>query len=106
MIGDVLKTDVYQIARWINREKALIPPDVLTKAPSAELKPHQTDQDSLPPYDVLDAILRHYVEEEKSADEIAALGFDAGTVERTVSADGCRSRKDTGRRLPGEKSDD
>ena len=84
VIGDVLKTDVYRIARWVNREGEVIPKASITKAPSAELRPNQTDQDSLPPYDVLDAILHEYVEEERGAGEIAAMGFDAGVVARTI----------------------
>ncbi|WP_028323536.1 NAD+ synthase [Desulfatirhabdium butyrativorans] len=80
VISDVPKTMVYEIARWINREETLIPQRILTKAPSAELRPDQTDQDDLPPYEILDGILRAYVEEGKSAEEIAALGFDTDTV--------------------------
>jgi NAD+ synthase (glutamine-hydrolysing) len=72
VIADVPKTAVYQLARHINRARAVIPEPTLTKPPSAELRPNQTDQDSLPPYDVLDAILRKYVEEDKSAAEIVA----------------------------------
>jgi len=84
VIGDVLKTLVYRIAQWINRERLVIPENSITKPPSAELRPNQTDQDSLPPYDVLDAILKEYVEEEKAIDEIIAMGFDPNVVMRTV----------------------
>jgi NAD+ synthetase len=80
VISDVPKTMVYEIARWINREEALIPHRILTKAPSAELRPDQTDQDDLPPYEILDGILKAYVEEGKSAKEITALGFDPDTI--------------------------
>ncbi|HOA61701.1 MAG: NAD+ synthase [Verrucomicrobia bacterium] len=82
VLGDVPKTMVYRLARWINRERDLIPTASITKAPSAELRPNQTDQDSLPPYDVLDAILEAYVVEGKTAGEIVGDGFDADTVKR------------------------
>ena len=87
VISDVPKTMVYELARWINsdksragREREIIPVSTIEKPPSAELKPGQTDQDSLPPYDVLDEILRLYVEENLSARDIAAHGFDEKTV--------------------------
>ena len=84
VISDVPKTMVYRIAKWINREREIIPAASITKPPSAELRPNQTDQDSLPPYEVLDAILEAYVVQMKSASDIAALGFDEGTVKRVV----------------------
>jgi NAD+ synthase (glutamine-hydrolysing) len=84
VISDVPKTMVYRIAKWINREREIIPEASITKPPSAELRPNQTDQDSLPPYDVLDAILEAYVVQMKSASEIAASGFDEATVKRVV----------------------
>ncbi len=80
VINDVSKTMVYRLARWINREREIIPAASLGKPPSAELRANQTDQESLPPYDVLDAILDLYVEENLGADEIAARGFDEKTV--------------------------
>ncbi|MGI8480576.1 MAG: NAD(+) synthase, partial [Chthoniobacterales bacterium] len=80
VISDVPKTMVYQLARWINRERELIPWSTIDKPPSAELKPDQKDQDTLPPYDVLDEILRLYVEENLSGREIAAKGFDEKIV--------------------------
>ncbi|MBI3418347.1 MAG: NAD+ synthase [Verrucomicrobia bacterium] len=80
VISDVPKTMVYRLARWINRDMEIIPAASITKPPSAELRPKQTDQDSLPPYDVLDAILEAYVVAGKSAAEIAVAGFDAATV--------------------------
>ncbi|MEO5753357.1 MAG: NAD+ synthase [Chthoniobacterales bacterium] len=87
VISDVPKTLVYDLARWINsdksragRDREIIPVSTLKKPPSAELKPGQVDQDSLPPYDVLDRILHLYVEENRSADEIVAEGFDEKTV--------------------------
>ncbi len=84
VISDVPKTMVYRLAHWINRDKEIIPAASLTKPPSAELRPNQTDQDTLPPYDVLDAILDAYVVEGKSAAEIIAGGFDEATVKRVV----------------------
>ena len=80
VIADLPKTMVYRVARWRNRGKAVIPEAVLTKAPSAELRPGQTDQDSLPPYELLDQILELHVEQCQSADEIIAQGFDEQTV--------------------------
>ena len=80
VIADVPKTMVYRVARWLNdtRGRAVIPEATLTKAPSAELRPNQTDQDSLPPYDVLDDILQRHIERHQPAEEIVAAGFDAG----------------------------
>jgi NAD+ synthase (glutamine-hydrolysing) len=79
-ISDVPKTLVYQLARWINREREIIPSSTIEKPPSAELKPGQVDQDSLPPYDVLDQILQLYVEENQSARDIVTQGFEEKTV--------------------------
>jgi len=86
VIADVPKTLVYAVARWRNdtEDRALIPESSLTKAPSAELRPNQTDQDSLPPYEVLDAILQRHIEQHQGADEIIAAGFDAETVSRVL----------------------
>ena len=70
VIGDVYKTEVYALSRWVNREREVIPNDTLTKPPSAELRPGQKDTDSLPPYDVLDPIVRAYIEDYSSAEEI------------------------------------
>ncbi|MDH4139230.1 MAG: NAD+ synthase [Coriobacteriia bacterium] len=85
-IKDVFKTRVYELARWRNAQPGgqVIPESILTKAPSAELRPDQTDQDTLPPYDVLDGILGHYVEGDRSIGEIEALGFDRDVVERVA----------------------
>ncbi len=82
VISDVPKTLVYDVARHINARagRELIPPSSLTKPPSAELKPDQTDQDTLPPYDILDAILERYEVQLQTADEIVAAGFDRRTV--------------------------
>ncbi|HEY5298480.1 MAG TPA: NAD+ synthase [Verrucomicrobiae bacterium] len=79
-LADVLKTDIYKIARWINREKIIIPENSIAKPPSAELRPNQTDQDSLPPYETLDAILDLYVVKNLSKEKIIEKGFDAEIV--------------------------
>jgi NAD+ synthase (glutamine-hydrolysing) len=84
-IADVLKTDVYKIARWLNREREIIPADSITKPPSAELRADQTDQDSLPPYEILDAILDLYVVKNLSREEIISRGFAAATVNDVVN---------------------
>jgi NAD+ synthase (glutamine-hydrolysing) len=80
VISDVPKTMVYELARWINRDREIIPRSTIDKPPSAELKPNQKDQDTLPPYEILDEILRLYVEENQSARDIIAHGFDEKTV--------------------------
>ena len=80
VISDVPKTSVYRLARYINRDKEVIPNSTIEKPPSAELRPGQVDQDSLPPYDLLDRILQLYVEENLSAVEIIGKGYDATTV--------------------------
>jgi NAD+ synthase (glutamine-hydrolysing) len=80
VISDVPKTMIYELARWMNRNLEVIPKSTIEKPPSAELKPNQKDQDTLPPYDVLDEILQLYVEENLSARDIIARGFDEKTV--------------------------
>ena len=80
VISDVPKTMIYQLARWMNRDREVIPNSTIEKPPSAELKPNQKDQDTLPPYDVLDQILQFYVEENLSARDIILRGFDEKTV--------------------------
>ncbi len=80
VISDVPKVMVYQLAMYINRNREIIPQATITKTPSAELRPHQTDQDSLPPYEILDAILRLYVEENQSPSQIIKAGFDGAIV--------------------------
>jgi NAD+ synthase (glutamine-hydrolysing) len=84
VIADLPKMMVYRVCRWRNERKADIPEQILTKAPSAELRPDQTDQDSLPPYDLLDQILELHVEQSQSAEEIIAQGFDEATVRRVL----------------------
>jgi len=90
-IKDLYKTEVFALARWRNTvggtpagSGGVIPPAVIARPPSAELRENQTDQDSLPPYDVLDAILLRYVDQEQSRDEIVAAGFDAEVVDRML----------------------
>ena len=93
VIKDVAKTLVYRLARWRNAQPTVhadgntgpvIPERIITRPPSAELRPGQTDQDSLPPYDVLDAILGHYMEDDWSVEQIVAAGFERSTVERVT----------------------
>jgi NAD+ synthase/NAD+ synthase (glutamine-hydrolysing) len=94
VIADVPKTMVYRVSEWVNAhlnghlnrdaQAPVIPEAILTKAPSAELRPNQTDQDSLPPYDVLDEILERHIERYESADTIVAAGFDSTTVHRVL----------------------
>ncbi|HLJ74448.1 MAG TPA: NAD+ synthase [Thermoanaerobaculia bacterium] len=84
LLGDVYKTTIYKIARWINRDREVIPTSSITKPPSAELRPNQTDQDTLPPYEVLDGILRLYIEEWKEVDAIVAAGYDRPLVEKIL----------------------
>jgi NAD+ synthetase len=80
VISDVPKTQIYELALWINRDREIIPESTITKPPSAELKPDQTDQDTLPPYDLLDQILELYIEKNMTAADIAKMGFDEKTV--------------------------
>jgi NAD+ synthase (glutamine-hydrolysing) len=80
VISDVPKTKIYDLAQWINRDSTIIPSDTLTKPPSAELKPGQWDQDTLPPYELLDQILQLYVEEAMTARDIIARGYEEKTV--------------------------
>jgi NAD+ synthase (glutamine-hydrolysing) len=84
VIADLPKMMVYRVSRWRNQRRADIPETIFTKAPSAELRPDQTDQDSLPPYDLLDRILELHVEQSQSAEEIIAQGFDEATVRRVL----------------------
>ena len=79
-LADVLKTDIYKVARWVNRGGEIIPQNSIAKPPSAELRPNQTDQDSLPPYETLDAILDLYVVKNLGRGEIVRRGFDAAVV--------------------------
>ena len=85
VISDIPKTMVYDLARFINQEKEVIPSRIITKAPSAELKPDQIDQDDLPPYDILDAILKEYIEEVKGIEDLVQMGFDKKVVKDVIS---------------------
>jgi NAD+ synthase (glutamine-hydrolysing) len=87
VIKDVPKTMVYALAAWRNAQGAppAIPESVIHRPPSAELRPNQTDQDTLPPYEVLDGILEAYVEEDRSLADIVALGYDEATVRQVVT---------------------
>jgi NAD+ synthase (glutamine-hydrolysing) len=120
VIADVPKTMVYDLANYLNRDREIIPRAIIEKAPSAELKPDQKDQDFLPPYEVLDEILHYYVEEGWSADRIIAQGFVAETVQwviRTVDRNEYKRRQaapglkvtskafGVGRRIPIAKRD-
>lgn len=84
VLGDCYKLQVYALARYINRNKEIIPINIIDKAPSAELRPNQKDSDSLPDYAVLDQILYQYIEKRQGPAEIKALGFDAALVDRTL----------------------
>jgi NAD+ synthase (glutamine-hydrolysing) len=84
VISDVFKMQVYALSRWINRHGEIIPVSSIEKAPSAELRPDQTDQDSLPPYEMLDAILKGYVEEGLARADLVALGFSVEIVNEVV----------------------
>jgi NAD+ synthase (glutamine-hydrolysing) len=84
VIKDIFKTLVYRLSRWRNEVSEIIPERIITRAPSAELRPNQTDQDSLPPYEVLDEILRLYMEEDTPVAEILRIGYEAATVQRVV----------------------
>jgi NAD+ synthetase len=84
-LADVFKMDVYRISRWVNREREIIPAASITKPPSAELRPDQKDQDSLPPYEVLDQILDAYVVQDLSKQEIIKRGFDAAVVNDVIN---------------------
>jgi NAD+ synthase (glutamine-hydrolysing) len=84
VISDVFKTQIYALSRWINRDREIIPLNTIEKPPSAELRPGQVDQDSLPPYDVLDAILKGYVEEGLSSRDLIAQGFAEAVVKDIV----------------------
>lgn len=85
VISDLPKTLVYELARFLNRKKPVIPEASMTKPPSAELRPNQTDQDSLPPYDVLDAIVEAYVEEGLDVEAITARGFSKPLVQKILT---------------------
>jgi len=84
VLGDVYKTDVYRLANYINRNEEVIPINTIVKPPSAELRPDQKDSDSLPPYDILDAILFAYIEQQLSAEKIVKMGYDSSIVNKVI----------------------
>lgn len=84
VIADLFKTEVYSMCRWINRDREIIPESIITKAPSAELRPDQKDQDSLPEYEELDTILEHYLIRNMHAEDIIAAGHDADIVHKVI----------------------
>jgi NAD+ synthase (glutamine-hydrolysing) len=84
VLGDCYKQQVYELAKFINSKKEVIPENILQKAPSAELKPDQKDIDSLPLYEILDQILYQYIERVQGPDEIKALGFEVELVDRIL----------------------
>jgi len=86
VLADVPKTMVYELARYLNRERTMIPEEIITKAPSAELRPHQKDQDTLPPYEILDQIMNYYLTEGYSFKDITQLGFEPDTVRWVIRA--------------------
>ncbi|MGD0349306.1 MAG: NAD+ synthase [Verrucomicrobiota bacterium] len=85
VIADVFKTDIYKIARWVNREREIIPAASISKPPSAELRPNQKDQDSLPPYETLDQILEAYIVQNLSKEEIIRRGFNVAVVNDVIN---------------------
>jgi NAD+ synthase (glutamine-hydrolysing) len=84
VLADVPKTMVYELARYLNREGEIIPLKIITKAPSAELRPHQKDQDTLPPYEVLDRIINDYLMEGLSYQDLVNQGLDPETVQWVI----------------------
>lgn len=84
VLADVYKTEVYEMVKYVNREKEIIPQNIITKPPSAELRPGQKDQDTLPPYEVLDKILFQYIEKKQSPQDIIQSGFDETIVRKTL----------------------
>ena len=84
VLGDVYKTDVFKMSRYINRFKEIIPENTIIKPPSAELRPDQKDTDSLPDYEILDGILFRFIELNKSPKEIVADGFEPETVNKVI----------------------
>jgi NAD+ synthase (glutamine-hydrolysing) len=84
VLGDVYKVDVYALAKYINRDREIIPVHIITKPPSAELRPDQKDSDSLPEYEILDAILELYIEKQCSAEQISREGFEINLVEKII----------------------
>lgn len=86
VLSDILKTSVYQLAEYINRNAEIIPKEIIERVPSAELKPGQKDEDNLPPYEVLDPILHYYLEEGLSPEELKNKGFEKDVIEEVIHA--------------------
>jgi NAD+ synthase (glutamine-hydrolysing) len=84
VLGDVYKTDVFALARYMNKDGEIVPENTITKPPSAELRPDQKDSDSLPDYGILDQILYHYIELRKGPKELIEIGFDEEIVNKTL----------------------
>ncbi|MFZ7144165.1 MAG: NAD(+) synthase, partial [Bacteroidota bacterium] len=84
VIGDIYKTQVFELCRYINRNGEIIPENILTKPPSAELRPNQKDSDSLPEYDILDKVLFEYIENRRGPAELMAMGFEESLVRRIL----------------------
>ena len=84
-IGNVYKSKLFDLAKWLNTQREMLPEEVITRAPSAELSEGQKDEDSLPPYNVLDAILAKYCDENMTVNEIVAFGFEKNIVEWVVN---------------------
>jgi NAD+ synthase (glutamine-hydrolysing) len=84
VLGDVYKTEVFRLARYINKDGEIIPENTITKPPSAELRPDQKDTDSLPEYDILDEILYQYIEKRKGPRELVDMGFEKAIVDRIL----------------------
>ncbi|HSC38288.1 MAG TPA: NAD(+) synthase, partial [Chitinophagaceae bacterium] len=84
VLGDVYKVQVYALAKYLNRHKEIIPVNIITKEPSAELRPNQKDSDSLPPYDVLDKVLYQYIEKRQGPREIIAMNIEEALVRRVL----------------------
>lgn len=86
VLSDVYKSDVYRLANWINRDKEIIPVSTMTKPPSAELRPNQKDADTLPPYSILDGILRLFIEEGKTRNEVKEAGYPIETIDEVLKS--------------------
>jgi NAD+ synthase (glutamine-hydrolysing) len=84
VLGDVYKVQVYALANYLNRQKEIIPTNIITKEPSAELRPNQKDSDSLPEYNVLDKVLYQYIEKRQGPREIIAMGIEEALVRRVL----------------------
>src|SRR5690606_23690375 len=84
VLGDVYKTEVFELSKWINRNEEIIPSNIITKPPSAELRPDQKDTDSLPEYDLLDPLLKAYIEDRLSPKKLIEKGFDEDLVKKII----------------------